>query len=508
MKSGSVYKRCSCRNPETGKQYGKNCPKAKKKGHGSWSVKQELPPADDGTRRYFRRTGYDAQDKAQTDLDHVRSLLAVAKNDRQRNQVAEMLSELSKNGDELPDAERVQRMLKHGTRLRANCTVGEWLDIWMPRQKHLARSTVRNYQGHIDDYLKPNLGEIEVDELSVSDVVEMFEEIEKENERISANNDDRHALLARIKMAPTSPRSIRRKLREELAALPPFRKPAGPSTRNRIKATLRKALNDMIAHEGLITFNPAHHVHLADEKPRPLLWTPERVEEWRRTGRKPSPVMVWTPALTGEFLDGAADDPLYGLYHLALYRGPRRGELCALDETDVATDFRSVNIDSQLTEVDYEVEESTPKTEAGTRTVGLDHETGQALRWQVERNRRNRLRWGDAWVDSGRLFTEPNGEQLRPSAVSDRFERLVALLGLPPIRFHDCRHVAATLMLAGGADMKVVQTLLGHASLSVTADLYTSVLPELALSAAEAAAALVPRSRRPTAGLASVSLTA
>ncbi|MEV6229503.1 tyrosine-type recombinase/integrase [Saccharopolyspora shandongensis] len=76
------------------------------------------------------------------------------------------------------------------------------------------------------------------------------------------------------------------------------------------------------------------------------------------------------------------------------------------------------------------------------------------------------------------------------------------------LRIHDCRHVAATLILAGGADMKVVQALLGHASLSVTADLYASVLPELALAAAEAAAALVPRSRRPTAGLASVSLTA
>ncbi|MEV5537481.1 tyrosine-type recombinase/integrase [Saccharopolyspora shandongensis] len=505
MKAGSVYKRCACRDPETRKQYGKQCPKLNKKAHGAWTIKQELPASKDGQRRNFRRSGYATQETARAELDQVRSLLAIAKNDRQRDQIAEMLIDLGKSGGELPDPEKTQRMLKHGTRLRADCPVGEWLDKWMPRQTHLARSTVRNYQGHIDDYLKPHLGDIGVDELSVSDIVEMFAEIQKENERISANNDDRHALLARIKMAPTSPRSIRRRLREELASLPPFRKPAGPSTRNRIKATLRKALNDLIAQEGVITFNAAHHIHLADEKPKPLLWTPERVKEWRQTGKKPSPVMVWTPELTGEFLDGAVDDPLYELYVVALYRGPRRGELCALNETDIAEDFRSINIDSQLTEVDYEVEESTPKTEAGTRTVGLDHETGQALRWRIERNRQNRLRWGDAWVDSGRLFTEPNGEQLRPSSVSGRFERLVALLGLPPIRFHDCRHVAATLMLAGGADMKVVQALLGHASLSVTADLYASVLPELALAAAEAAAALVPRSRRRHFGLTSVS---
>src|SRR5690606_27797829 len=89
----------------------------------------------------------------------------------------------------------------------------------------------------------------------------------------------------------TSPRSIRRKLREELDALPPYRRPAGPTT-HRIKATLRKALNDAIA-EGLITFNPAQHVHLEGGTPKPLIWTPERVAEQQRTGKKPRrPVMA------------------------------------------------------------------------------------------------------------------------------------------------------------------------------------------------------------------------
>jgi len=77
------------------------------------------------------------------------------------------------------------------------------------------------------------------------------------------------------------------------------------------------------------------------------------------------------------------------------------------------------------------------------------------------------------------------------------FERLVALSGLPPIRLHDLRHVAATLLLAAGADLKVVQEPLGHSSITITADIYASVLPELAFAQAEAAAALVPRARSP-----------
>ncbi|MBE1532572.1 tyrosine-type recombinase/integrase [Actinomadura algeriensis] len=65
---------------------------------------------------------------------------------------------------------------------------------------------------------------------------------------------------------------------------------------------------------------------------------------------------------------------------------------------------------------------------------------------------------------------------------------------LPPIRFHDLRHGAATLALLGKVDMKVISETLGHARHSFTADTYTSVLPEVSRAAAEAVAAVVPRS--------------
>ncbi|MBP2321398.1 hypothetical protein JOF56_001783 [Kibdelosporangium banguiense] len=77
------------------------------------------------------------------------------------------------------------------------------------------------------------------------------------------------------------------------------------------------------------------------------------------------------------------------------------------------------------------------------------------------------------------------------------FERLYIAAGLPPIRLHDLRHIAATLMLAAGIDMKIVQETLGHSALAVTSDTYTTVLPQIARAAAEAVVAIVPR-RAPT----------
>jgi Phage integrase family len=61
------------------------------------------------------------------------------------------------------------------------------------------------------------------------------------------------------------------------------------------------------------------------------------------------------------------------------------------------------------------------------------------------------------------------------------------------VRLHDLRHGAASLMLAAGVDLKVVQETLGHSSITLTSDTYTSVYPAVAAAAADAAAALVPR---------------
>ncbi|WP_181958231.1 tyrosine-type recombinase/integrase [Nonomuraea deserti] len=94
---------------------------------------------------------------------------------------------------------------------------------------------------------------------------------------------------------------------------------------------------------------------------------------------------------------------------------------------------------------------------------------------------------GEAWADTGFVFTQPDGSRLHPQHVSDQFLWLACLAGLPPIRLHDLRHGAASLMLAAGVEMKVVQETLGHTSSAFTADTYTSVYPQVAR----------PRPRRP-----------
>ncbi|MGW5170305.1 tyrosine-type recombinase/integrase [Streptomyces nodosus] len=139
--------------------------------------------------------------------------------------------------------------------------------------------------------------------------------------------------------------------------------------------------------------------------------------------------------------------------------------------------------------------EDDPKTGTGARTIDLDADTVQALKRQGAQQDKDRQEWESAWVETGRVFTRENGELLHPANVTRRYIELHEEIGLPPIRLHDLRQGAATLVHAAGAGLKDFQEMLGHSSITITSDTYTSLLPEADLAIAEAAARLVPRAR-------------
>ncbi len=83
-----------------------------------------------------------------------------------------------------------------------------------------------------------------------------------------------------------------------------------------------------------------------------------------------------------------------------------------------------------------------------------------------------------------------------PDSVSQRFDRLVIRTGLPPVRLHDLRHLAASLTYRATKDLKLTSQMLGHSSTAITEQVYTSVFEDVERDAAESAAALVPRAHR------------
>lgn len=139
--------------------------------------------------------------------------------------------------------------------------------------------------------------------------------------------------------------------------------------------------------------------------------------------------------------------------------GLRIGELLGLSPPDVQFLHRAVRVERQRTQ-DGRV--TPPKTRQSVRTVPLgqvvlDELAGHLARWPA-----------DEW-----LFTTESGDP-----VGYRQWRTVWELAEPgELTTHDLRHFFASAMIAGGASVKQVQTVLGHVSAAVTLGVYSHLWP-------------------------------
>ena len=98
-----------------------------------------------------------------------------------------------------------------------------------------------------------------------------------------------------------------------------------------------------------------------------------------------------------------------------------------------------------------------------------------ALRAQRRQQIEWRLLAGQAWEDTGLVFTNPLGRNLSVQSVYKEYKRLVAKIGVPTARFHDLRHTYAVAALQSGDDIKTVQENLGHHTAAFTLDVYGHV---------------------------------
>ncbi|GAA3736270.1 hypothetical protein GCM10022239_10210 [Leifsonia bigeumensis] len=185
------------------------------------------------------------------------------------------------------------------------------------------------------------------------------------------------------------------------------------------------------------------------------------------------------------------------LYEVAIRTGLRRGELCGLRWQDVSFTDRELVVKVQLIEVGGVNFEGEIKTSSGQdRVVSLDDGLVDALAAWKLRQDEERDAWGAAYKDSGRVFTDEDGRELKPRYVTRYFDTYALKAGLPKIRFHDLRHLHASLLISAGVPLAVVSKRLGHSTIAVTVDLYGHLLRDANRDAAEAAAAmLVPRDR-------------
>jgi integrase len=267
-------------------------------------------------------------------------------------------------------------------------------------------------------------------------------------------------VLGKVKLKNLTSAHVRGLYRQKLDA------GLSPRTVQYIHVTLHKALKQAIA-DGLIPRNATEAVRppqVRREEMRPL--TAEQVKV---------------------LFEAAKGDRLEALYILAVTAGLRQGELLGLKWDDIDLEAGTLQVRRTLTTAKGGPVLSAPKTKGSRRTVRLSKTGLEALRSHLERQLGEIDQVGGLWRENGLIFASEIGEPLsRQLVTAHRFKPLLKRAGLPERRFHDLRHTCATLLLSKNVNPKVVSEMLGHASIAITLDTYSHVLPTMQESAAKA----------------------
>jgi integrase len=160
--------------------------------------------------------------------------------------------------------------------------------------------------------------------------------------------------------------------------------------------------------------------------------------------------------------------------YVALYGGLRIGEVTALLWSDIDFNEKTISISktrqfvSGLGSFDKE-----PKTESSVRKISISSGVIDILREHKDEQEKDRLRFGSQWVETGKVFTQKNGQSMFPNSPSQWFNKWLKRTGLPKITYHQLRHSHASILIANGVDIATVSRRLGHVRISTTIDTYT-----------------------------------
>ena len=240
-----------------------------------------------------------------------------------------------------------------------------------------------------------------------------------------------------------------------------------PRTVHYTHSVLRGALEQAVGWQ-LLQRNPAQYVDLPRQQRREML--------------------AFSIEQATHFLEAAKADELYALFLLALTTGMRPGEYLALQWKDVSLEAGALSVRRSLSRGGTFEE---PKTARSRRAIQLLPTVTKVLRAHRTQQATWRLSQGPAYRNMDLVFASATGGPLSEREVVRHFKAILKPAGLPDLRLYDLRHTCASLLLAAGENPKVVSERLGHASVTLTLDTYSHVLPGLQQAASERLEALL-----------------
>jgi integrase len=315
-----------------------------------------------------------------------------------------------------------------------------WLDEIV--RPNLAPKTCEKYELFSRLHIIPHLGAKRLDKLQVQDIRQWLNKL---------GHVCQCCAQAKDAARPTGKRrccAVGRCCRETLSA--ETRKDA----RNVLRAALTCAIEDQI-----ITRNPAAIVRLSSRR------------EPKRKRRS------WTVDEARRFLESARsdDDVLYPAYVLVLVLGLRKGELLGLTWELVNLDSAELYVGEQIQRVGRQLIRRETKTESSEAPLPLPDLCVAALRLRRQQQEADRDSAGDAWIDTGLVFTTRHGTPIEPRNFNRSFDRRIDKAKVSKITVHGARKTCGSLLATLEVHPRVAMQILRHSKIAITMEIYTEV---------------------------------
>jgi integrase len=323
-----------------------------------------------------------------------------------------------------------------------------------------AREWVRKIQGQVEQGLS-----YDNERISLGEFLEGW--LENKKQQVRPATYQQYSLLSRIYILP---RLGRIKLRElssgQLQAFYDRLSAAKKGARTiRVVHIILHGCLERAKQLGLVYKNPTEYCSLPRQSERDL--------------------QVWDEVQVGQFLNFMIGRKNENLYHLALATGMRRGELLGLQWRDIDWVKRQILVRRECYHrVGGGFVFQSPKTKLGKRTIQVGQGVIDRLRAQLKIVDELRKTGGEKWQDHDLVFPSLVGTPLQSNGISHEFPELARKAGMPVMRFHDCRHTAATIMLSHGIPPVIVAGMLGH-SISILLTTYAHFIPTMQDQAAQ-----------------------
>jgi integrase len=294
----------------------------------------------------------------------------------------------------------------------------DYLHQWLDtKQGNMTRLTIDSYKSYIANHIAPSIGSKKLSELSPLDIQTWIATLRK----------------------------------KELEGV------LSDSTIQRIFNVLITALNN------------AKKINLVKENVAKLVDKPKI---------KKRKLIVWDANEAKKFLREMYNHRHYICFHLALTTGMRQGEILGLTWGSIDFPNKLIRV-VQTLEHDAKGFKEGAKSISGVRSITINDNDIAELKRHMHKLEEEKELAGEMYQEHDLVVRTSIGKPVFADTIGKMFRREVRRLNLTPIRFHDLRHSHASLLLIKGIHPKVVSERLGHASVTITLDTYSHLLPNM-----------------------------